>query len=72
MKKGFKMGILLLVLLLFLSLNIVAIFSSASATDGQKRYSAGNWLRDGQGNIVGCSCPVSVGECICEYNIPDK
>ena len=64
MMKSTKAAIAILLLLCLLVLNGVAVLTPANATDAS--FSAGNKLvKDGQ--VIGCSCPVQRGACVCEY-----
>lgn len=49
------------------------VFVLATAGFGalsNKKYMAGSNVKDKNGNIIGCSCPMDLGDCICIINMP--
>lgn len=67
--KTFKTFFLLFSLLGLLFLNIAANIQDVNATS--TLYSAGNMIVNSHGEVIGCSCPVVAGDCVCALNAPD-
>ncbi len=56
------------IVLMALNLFVLATVSYGDIID--RKYMAGTNVKDKDGNVIGCSCPVRLGSCICIINTP--
>jgi len=59
------------ILIMLLAVDIFVLAAAGFGADApKKKYMAGSNVKDQNGNVIGCSCPKDLGDCICIINTP--
>lgn len=64
MKKILRMSLIAIILFAIIFINGLLLTSGSTLAETEKKYMAGNL----NGPI--CSCPVLIGNCVCEITVP--